>query len=158
MLFGLIASCKESDSERRAAELEHAKLMAEVEFEKERRLTELKEAAIEEERRTALAAQAAFDSTALGQRVKVVKDLYFQSRGSLMNDGERVLIIVNPSSMSADIKLLCRNGGGYEKTIDISVPANGRKEIGFLEGWSFKNNDEFEVLYNGKAYHSKVFE
>ena len=147
----------ETEDERRSKELEHARLMAEVEFEKEQRLAELRAAADREKEEAAVAAQRAFDNTLVGQKVQVVKKLYFKNRNSWMNESDIVLIIVNPSSVSADIQLKCETGGGYKKTLNVSIPANGREEIGSLEGWSFSTGDSFKVLFRGITYHSQIF-
>lgn len=150
------ATPQEIAAAERKAELEHARKLAEIEFQKEKRLSELRAESKRKEQVKRAAEQKAFEQSAAGRRIRVVKKLYFRTRNSLMDETSTVLIIVNPSNTSADIKLQCQTGGNYQKTLSVSVPANGREEIGWAEGWAFKKGHSFKVYYNGKLYHSMV--
>lgn len=115
---------------RRQQEIEHARELARLE--EQRR----------QERERARAAEVA----------QGVRSLRWQTRESRLEDGTRVLILHNSQGRSVDFHLTCHTRGGASKTLFVSVPAYGQKEIGFLEGWpgNFVSGEWCEAFHGGE--------
>jgi hypothetical protein len=118
---------------RRQQEIEHARELALLEQQRRQE---------QERARAAATAQAA----------QGVKSLRWQTRASLLDDGTRVLVLHNRQGRSADFHLTCHTRAGASKTLFVSVPAYGQKEIGFLEGWpgNFVSGEWCEAFHGGE--------
>lgn len=146
----------------RAAEAA-AKLKREQELERQREAEQLAEQQraqqlAEQQRAQQLADQERAQYQADRQiRVQLTRqailDLETGMRPSALDDGTQVLVLRNAQPFSLDFDLRCftRNDRGY-KTLFVSVPARGVREIGFLEGWpgNFVDGERCEALYNGE--------
>jgi hypothetical protein len=120
-----------AEEARRQAEAEaHARRMAEIAAE-ERRARE----------------EASQDRVREG-----IEGLRWSTRISLLDD-TLVLRLSNPGSHSVDFHLRCyTRNRSFNKTIFVSVPAHGVKEIGFLEGWpnNFVRGETCQALHDGE--------
>ena len=88
---------------------------------------------------------------------KLVNDLTLSFRKSLFDDGTQVLQIHNPNPHSIDFYLKCQAKNGSAKTLFVSVPALGMKEIGLFEGWQFETGERFEAVCDDEVvWHSEV--
>lgn len=163
--FLVFSSCRESETAKREHEIEHAKRLADIEVEKAKALANFR---IEEERNSeqrrrqqeeALKSELRIQQAAEANRfqdtkIKLVKDLTFTTRTSLLDENDKVLQIRNPNPESVDIYLKCSTASGYTKTIFVSVQALKTAEVGILEGWNFRNGEKFQVFYNDSVYHT----
>lgn len=170
-----LTACGESESARREREAEHAQRLAQIEIEKAREMAKLKieaeEAAeesrrqrAEEEQRRLRAQQAEEQRRMRAQqeeqanryqqaKLKLVNELTFTTRISLLDENDKVLQIRNPNPQSIDIYVKCYAQNGYSRTIFVSVPALQTAELGILEGWNFRSGERFEVIYDDTIVH-----
>jgi hypothetical protein len=164
LVVGLLAGCHD-DAARRAEELQHERELARIDVEKKQRLLELEAEAeqrrahaqaeaerqrIEQERAHAVL-QARQQEKAVDSRVReAVASMELSTRGSFLDDGTQVLILRNLQPYSVDLNLRCFTRSGASKTLFVSVPARGAKEVGFLEGWAgnFVSGERCEMLNN----------
>ncbi|HET9229316.1 MAG TPA: hypothetical protein VFR31_21735 [Thermoanaerobaculia bacterium] len=141
-----------AEEERRRKEVEQAQRLAEIELDRKRKEIELAAEAASQEQAAALALAVAAAQSQANNRLQGVIDLDLKTRASLMDDNTQVLVIRNANAYSVDFDLKCYTRSGSSKTLFVSVPARGEKEIGFLEGWegNFVSGERCEAYYDGQ--------
>jgi len=72
-------------------------------------------------------------------------------RNSLMYSGTKVLTLRNVKSYAVSFDLRCYKRNGFSKTLRVNVPAWGRAEVGFVQGWSgnFVSGERCEAHHDG---------
>lgn len=174
LLMFVGAACS-NEAARRAEQLEHERQLARIEVEKKQQLLELetqaerrraqqaaeaeqqraREQAEADRQRAAQASQIALQlaqqqTQAADARIRdAVAHMELSTRKSIVDETTQVLIMRNIEPYSVDLNLRCFNRAGTAKTLFVSVPARGTKEVGWLEGWdgNFVTGERCEMLY-----------
>jgi hypothetical protein len=138
--------------ERERAERAAAQEAAEREAERQR----LAQVEAEAQRQRELEQERMSQAAARAQKElerQAVLNLETGMRASMLDDGTQVLVLNNNQYFPVDFDLRCytKNDSTY-KTMFVSVPARGAKEIGFLEGWSgnFVEGERCEAYFDGE--------
>jgi hypothetical protein len=155
-ILGLLAGCGESAKVRLDLEARQAERLAAIEVEKAKQLAKLQREQRAEEQRRINAERMAVASRVQDGKLKLVKDLTFSTRESILDESDKVLQIRNQHPQSIDVYLKCYTVTGRSKTIFLSVPALQTTEVGILEGWPFRPGEKFEVIYNDEVVHRYV--
>jgi hypothetical protein len=144
--------------------------------EEERRLTAERKREEEEQKRTARRAERTEeDSSAMEpagdqqerrlaaverqlERAKeAVTELEVGIRGSLLNDGTKVLVLRNAKPYPVNFVMRCyARGNTAQKSFAMSMPAGGEKRVGFMQGWcgNFRGGERCEASVDDEVLWS----